>query len=102
MKVRITIAMFFIMLASSPNSFASSVGRTRGTYAVLPTGAATYSIPIWSPPGPHGVQPHIALTYNSQQGNGYVGVGWGVSGLSSIYRCNLTIAQDGAAVPVAL
>jgi YD repeat-containing protein len=83
------------------NSFAA-VGRTVGQFQVSPTGSAQYSIPIWAPQGPHGMQPHIALTYNSQQGNGYVGVGWGVSGLSSIYRCNLTIAQDGTAAPVAL
>src|SRR5581483_3252841 len=81
---------------------ANTVGRTAGTYSVSPTGAATYSIPIWAPNGPHGVQPQIALTYNSQQGNGYVGVGWSVSGLSSIYRCNLTVAQDAAAAAVAL
>ncbi len=80
----------------------TAAGRTKGAFAVSPTGAATYTIPIWAPAGPHGVQPHIALTYNSQQGNGYVGVGWGVSGLSAIYRCNLTIAQDGAAAPIAL
>jgi RHS repeat-associated protein len=65
-------------------------------------GAATYSIPIWAPPGPRGVTPHIALTYNSQGGNGYVGVGWGIGGLSAIYRCNLTYAQDAAPAPVTL
>lgn len=48
------------------------------------------------------MQPHIALTYNSQQGNGFVGIGWNISGLSSIYRCNLTAAQDAAPAPVAL
>ena len=81
---------------------ATVAGRTQGSFAVSPTGAATYTIPIWAPPGPQGLQPNIALTYNSQQGNGYVGVGWGVGGLSSIYRCNLTYAQDAAPAPVAL
>jgi hypothetical protein len=81
---------------------ATVAGRTKGSFAVSSTGAATYSIPIWAPPGPQGVQPNVALTYNSQQGNGYIGVGWGISGLSSIYRCNLTYAQDAAPAPVAL
>ncbi len=81
---------------------AAVVGRTPGAFAVSAGGAATYTIPIWAPPGPAGVQPHVALTYNSQQGNGFVGVGWSLSGLSSIYRCNLTYAQDPAPAPVAL
>ena len=81
----------------------TAAGRTKGAFAVSPTtGAATYTIPIWAPPGPQGMQPNIALTYNSQQGNGPLGVGWGLSGLSSIYRCNLTFAQDAAPAPVAL
>lgn len=101
-------ALFALLTCAGATLFASeafattAAGRTPGSYAVSPTGAATYTIPIWAPAGPHGMQPHIALTYNSQQGNSYVGVGWGVSGLSSIYRCNLTIAQDGAAAPIAL
>jgi len=81
---------------------ATAAGRTKGAFAVNQFGAATYTIPIWAPPGPQGLQPHIALTYNSEQGNGYVGVGWALSGLSSIYRCNLTYAQDAAPAPVSL
>ena len=80
----------------------AAVGRTPGAFAVSPAGAATYTIPIWTPPGPQGLQPNIALTYNSAQGSGYVGVGWSISGLSSIYRCNRTFAQDGASGPVTL
>jgi hypothetical protein len=95
------ILLVLIMCSWGANTFAA-VGRTVGQFNVSQTGSANYTIPIFAPQGPHGVQPHIALTYNSQQDNGYVGVGWGVSGLSSIYRCNLTIAQDGAAAPVAL
>jgi hypothetical protein len=78
-----------------------AAGRTKGSFAVS-AGAATYTIPIWAPPGPRGLTPQVALSYNSQGGNGYVGVGWGISGLSSIYRCNLTFAQDAAPAPVAL
>jgi RHS repeat-associated protein len=91
-----------LTLPPGPADATTVAGRTGGTFAVSPTGAATYTIPIWAPPGPNGMQPQIALTYNSQQGNGYVGVGWGISGLSSIYRCNLTFAQDAAPAPVAL
>ena len=89
----------YVAFASTTAHATTAVGRTTGQFTLTPSGAAQYSIPIWAAPGPHGVQPHIALTYNSQQGNGYVGVGWGVSGLSSIYRCNKTIAQDEPPLP---
>ena len=58
-------------------------------------GTAGYSIPIKVPPGRNGVQPVLALRYNSRDGNQIAGMGWGVTGLSVIHRCPRTIAQDG-------
>src|SRR4029077_17562705 len=36
-----------------------------------------------------------SLSYNSQSGNGIVGVGWSLLGLLSIGRCPKTVVQDG-------
>ncbi|MCP3943326.1 MAG: hypothetical protein GY710_17825 [Desulfobacteraceae bacterium] len=43
------------------------------------TGAATAAIPILIPPGRAGMQPKIALNYNSYQKNGWMGMGWDIS-----------------------
>src|SRR5258708_37045986 len=45
-----------------------AVGRTAGSFAVSPTGAATYSIPLWKPPGIAGLSPSLSLSYSSSQG----------------------------------
>ncbi len=59
-------------------------------------GAANYSIPFTLPPGRSGMLPSLALTYSSRAGDGLAGMGWSLSGLSSIYRCPRTVDQDGA------
>src|SRR3954463_11195667 len=70
-------------------------GSTPGSFRVTESGAAEYRIPIQVPPGIAGVEPKLALVYNSQAGNGPLGVGWTLEGLSSITRCPRTAAQDG-------
>ena len=71
------------------------VGAVPGTPAVE-GGAGTYRIPIELPPGRAGMQPEVALSYSSRNGNGIAGVGWALAASSSIYRCPRTLAQDGA------
>jgi len=66
------------------------------------SGAGTYSIPIAIPPGTNGVAPSVTIAYNSMGGNGIVGQGWGISGLSTIARVGQTIYHDGKSSPVNL
>ena len=71
-----------------------AAGRTPGQFAVTSTGATSYRIPIWTPPGVGRLGLDLALQYNSRSGSGIAGVGWSVAGLSAISRCNRTYAQD--------
>jgi hypothetical protein len=64
-----------------------SVGATQGTFGVSETGAATYSLPIFTTPGPAGFSPKLSLEYNSQGDDGPLGKGWSIGGTSSITRC---------------
>jgi RHS repeat-associated protein len=77
-----------------------AAGTLSGLSGVSPDGAATYSMPLWVPAGRAGLQPELALQYDSDQGNGILGLGWGLSGLSRISRCGKTVAQDGVSAPV--
>jgi RHS repeat-associated protein len=72
------------------------LGATQTSYGVSPSGAFSFQIPIVVPAGRNGVQPNLSLSFSSGQRDGYAGVGWGVSGLSSISRCGRTIATDQA------
>ena len=78
----------------------SAAGRTPAHFGVSHSGAATYRIPLWTPPGVGEVGLDLALVYASRGGSGSLGVGWSLAGLSTIARCNRTWAQDGAAAGV--
>ena len=60
------------------------VGKVQGTMGVNAHGAATYTIPLNLHDGISSFTPQLALSYNSQGGNGLLGYGWSLSGLSSI------------------
>lgn len=74
--------------------FSRTVGTINGEYGVNDNGAAVYSIPILIPPGSGGMVPTVGIQYNSQSGDGWLGKGWTVSGLSSITRMPKTFYLD--------
>ena len=92
------ICWFTVLTAQEEKSLA--VGRTAGELAVSSTGAATYMVPLVLPPGIKEVVPALALSYNSQGGNGVAGWGWNIAGLSTISRIGATLHHDGRIDPV--
>ena len=93
-----------------PDAVSDEVGATPGEFRVDESGSATYRIPIYAAPGTAGVTPQIALSYSSQGGNGPLGKGWAIAGLSAISRCRASreagdfivsgVATDGNPGPV--
>jgi RHS repeat-associated protein len=77
-----------------------SVGKS--TYNVAPsgTGSATVNFPIKMAPGVNGMVPSIVIGYNSQGGNGVVGYGWNIGGLSAISRTSKPYYREGEFVEV--
>jgi RHS repeat-associated protein len=65
----------------------TSDGTLPGQFRVTDDGAAEYTIPIQTPPGRNGVEPHLSLVYNSRAGDGILGPGWTLQGLHKIARC---------------
>ncbi len=68
------------------NNEGGVVGTIPGVFSVSPSGAAKYNVPLQFPQGTKGVMPKISLNYNSQGGDGLMGKGWSLGGLSLISR----------------
>ena len=77
-SVGLWLAALAILL---PAISCANVGRIPATFAVSQNGGAHYTIPIWTPPGPNGLGPHITLEYDNHGGSGYLGEDWSVTGL---------------------
>ncbi len=71
------------------------VAAINGTAGVSQSGGATYQIPIGMPPGTKGIVPNLSVAYNSQSGNGLLGLGWNLTGLSSVNRISKTFYKNG-------
>ncbi|WP_437578092.1 FG-GAP-like repeat-containing protein [Sorangium sp. So ce887] len=83
-----------LKLPETPIVAGADAGYLPGSGQVTPDGAYTYRLPIDVPPG-RGIEPRLAVTYSSRAGDGLLGVGFSLSGLSSILRCHKTRAVDG-------
>jgi len=100
-----TVASISVDTASgilSEPAVVTTQGSVAGMFKVDASGAATYSIPVSVPPGTAGMSPGLSLDYSSNGGNGPLGRGWSLGGLSTITRCPQTIAQDGTVYGVNL
>jgi hypothetical protein len=65
-----------------------------GQAGVGGSGQFNYTLPVAVPPGTAGIAPSLALSYSSQAGDSYEGVGWTLTGLPQITRCPRTLTYD--------
>lgn len=69
-------------------------GTIGGSTSISPSGGATYQLPIQVSPGSHGMQPNLSVVLSSQAGNGLLGWGCNLAGLSSISRISKNTYYD--------
>lgn len=76
-----------------------AVGSTSGVSSVS-SGLAGYLIPIAVPPSTNNIAAKMGFSYSSVAGNGILGQGWSISGLSTISRVGSSMYYDGQVTPV--
>ncbi|HEX2948184.1 MAG TPA: FG-GAP-like repeat-containing protein, partial [Armatimonadota bacterium] len=75
-------------------------GSACAQFAVSDSGTATYKYNLTLPPGVGGMTPSLSLSYAAGAGNGPLGYGWSLQGISAITRCPSTLATDGTSAAV--
>ncbi len=92
----ISLAAATFAMAVSPGIYADDVvGSDGGSISVDNSGQAAWTMPLDVPSGINGVAPNLTLSVSTGGGNGTLGVGGGLSGLSAISRCGKSLHQDG-------
>ncbi|WP_434046055.1 MULTISPECIES: RHS repeat-associated core domain-containing protein [Sorangium] len=72
-----------------------AAGTIPGTFSISSTGEAVYTMDLITVPSRAGMGPRLQLVYRSDAGDGVLGAGFSIAGLSAITRCPSTLAQDG-------
>ncbi|MFO0755161.1 MAG: FG-GAP-like repeat-containing protein [Byssovorax sp.] len=74
-----------------------SAGTIPHSFSITPTGGASLVMPLTAVPGRAGVEPDLALTYNSEavSNDGILGAGFSITGPAAVTRCASTLAEDG-------
>ncbi len=94
--IKVIAAVWFLMSQAPALTAQDLTGTTEGVFSVSPAGAFNYTIPIKILDGYSNYSPQISLVYNSQGINGMVGMGWGLSSLSSITAVGHNRYYDGS------
>jgi RHS repeat-associated protein len=68
------------------NNNGGGVGLLMGELNINPNGAMEYNVPLELPDGLAGLKPKLSFIYNSMAGDGIMGDGWSIGGLSKITR----------------
>ncbi|NIF06578.1 type IV secretion protein Rhs [Chryseobacterium sp. Tr-659] len=102
---KISLFSSFIFSFLSVFSFSQTGQKfhdTKGNIEVTGAGQLQYTLGLDLPPGVKNTIPKISLVYVSGAGNGLVGYGWNISGISSISRTGKNIEKDGVTKGVQL
>ncbi|QHH96410.1 toxin C-terminal domain-containing protein [Acinetobacter dispersus] len=88
MKYKLLFLSILIAIHQSHAAELELASSLEGATSIDSLGVVDHSIPIVIPSSLNGFVPQLSINYNGQSPNGILGMGWGVSGLSSIIRCN--------------
>lgn len=91
MKIRLLL----ILMVLTNATFAQNFHDTKGNIDVNGAGQLQFSLPIALPPGVKEVAPQLNLVYSSSAGNNIAGIGFSLSGITSINRVGRNIEKDG-------
>jgi len=89
------LSLYCINIISGQSSGNQVSGTLGSSFSVNGNGAASYSFDIDLPPGTNGFAPQLSISYSSQGGNGILGKGFSLNGISSINRSSATYQEDG-------